>query len=126
MNFANFTKLPEKFKLPAKRGFKLTEMRRANSFLPPQPTLSYILSKTSVVWNIPIDQFGWLAVLPPGSCTTCSLAEQKKLEKVLDFIVTTENISGISILLVLNPKHSSCWEEKELYPSQNQDGVENK
>jgi len=31
--------------------------------------------------------------------------------KVLDFIATTENISVASILLLLNPKHSSYWEE---------------
>jgi len=38
---------------------------------------------------------------------TCSSAEYEKLEKVLDFIATTENISVINILLVLNPKYSS-------------------
>jgi len=37
---------------------------------------------------------------------TCSLAEYEKLEKVLDFVATAENISVINILLVLNPKHS--------------------
>jgi len=31
--------------------------------------------------------------------------------KVLDVIATTENISVINVLLVLNPKHSSYWEE---------------
>jgi len=38
---------------------------------------------------------------------TCSLAEYEKLEKVLDFIATIENISVINILLILNPKHNS-------------------
>jgi len=42
---------------------------------------------------------------------TCSLAGYGRLEKVLDFTGTTENISVINILLVLNPKHSSYWEE---------------
>jgi len=42
---------------------------------------------------------------------TCSLAEHKKLEKLFDFIATTENISVINILLVLNPKHRCRWEE---------------
>jgi len=42
---------------------------------------------------------------------TCSLAEYRKLEKILDFIATIEKISVINILLVLNPKHSSYWEE---------------
>jgi len=32
---------------------------------------------------------------------------REDLEEVLDFIGTTENISVISILLLLNPKHSS-------------------
>jgi len=36
-------------------------------------------------------------------------------KKVLDFIATAENISVINILLVLNPKHISYWEEN--YPS---------
>jgi len=53
-------------------------------------------------------QLGWL----PGCALsqplhTCSLAEREKLEVVLDFIATTENISVINILLVLNAKHSS-------------------
>jgi len=44
---------------------------------------------------------------PPQLLHTCSLAEYEKLEKVLDIIATTENISVINILLLLNPKHSS-------------------
>jgi len=38
----------------------------------------------------------------------CSSAEYEKLEKFLDFIATTENISVINIPLVVNPNHSSC------------------
>jgi len=45
----------------------------------------------------------------------------KKQKKVLDIIATTENISVINILLILNPKHSSYREENKLYSSQNQD-----
>jgi len=52
-----------------------------------------------------------LAVLPPSSCTPCPSAEYEKLEKVLDFLATTKNISVINILLVLNPNHSSYGEE---------------
>jgi len=33
-------------------------------------------------------------------------------KRVLDFIAMTESISVINVLLVLNPKHSSYWEEK--------------
>jgi len=42
----------------------------------------------------------------------CSLAEYGRLEKGLDFLATTRNISVINILLVLNPKHSRYGEEK--------------
>jgi len=41
----------------------------------------------------------------------CSLADYEKLEKVLDITAVTENIRVINILLKLNPKHSSYWEE---------------
>jgi len=43
-------------------------------------------------------------------------------KKVLDSLATMENISVTDFLHVLNPKHSSYWEENQLYPSQNQDG----
>jgi len=47
---------------------------------------------------------GYLSGYAPSQLLhTCSLAEYKKLEKVLDFTVTTENISIINIL-VINPK----------------------
>jgi len=42
---------------------------------------------------------------------TCSSAEHEKLEKVLDFSAATENIRVINILIILNPKHGSYWEE---------------
>jgi len=42
---------------------------------------------------------------------TCSLAEYEELGKVLDFTATAENISVINILLILNAKHRSYWEE---------------
>jgi len=41
---------------------------------------------------------------------TCSLAEYKKPEKVLDFLTTTENILVMNTFLILNPKDSSYWE----------------
>jgi len=73
-----------------------------------------------MVWNVSIGQLGYLSGYVPFQLLhTCSLAEYEKLEKVLDFIATAENISVINILLVLNPKHSSYWEEN--YPRQNQD-----
>jgi len=63
-----------------------------------------------MVWNISIGQVGYLSAYAPSQ-QTCSLAEYEKLEKVLEFIVTTENINFINILFVLGPKHSSCWED---------------
>jgi len=33
------------------------------------------------------------------------------LEKVLDFLATTNIISVINILLVINPEHRRYWEE---------------
>jgi len=65
-----------------------------------------------MVWNISTGQLGCLSGCAPSQLLhTCSLAEYEKLEKVLDSIATTENISVINILLVLNPKHSSYWQE---------------
>jgi len=87
-------------------------MRRAESFLPPQPTPIDNLNLTSMVWSISPGQLGRLSGCAPSQLPhTCSSAEHEKLERVLDFIATTENISVINILLLLNPKHSSYWEE---------------
>jgi len=63
-----------------------------------------------------VEYFLWPAGYLPGCAPsqplhTCSLVKEGKLEKVLDFIATTENISVINTLLVLNPKHSSYREE---------------
>jgi len=86
-------------------------MREQDSFLSPQPTLIPKLSMMSMVWNISVGQLGYLSGCAPSQLLhICSLAEYEKLEKVLDFIATTENFSVINIL-VLNPKHSSYWEE---------------
>jgi len=64
-----------------------------------------------MIWNISIGQLGSLPGSAPSQLPhTCSLAEYEKLEKVLHFIATTENVSVINILL-LNPKYSSYWEE---------------
>jgi len=72
-----------------------------------------------MVQNISIGQLGYLSEYATSQLLhTCSLAECEKLERVLDFIATTGNNS---ILLLLNPEHSSHWDENELCPSQNQD-----
>jgi len=75
-----------------------------------------------MVWNIsifPLASLGWLpgCTTPSQLLRTCSLAEHWRVEKVVDSIATTENISVINILFVLNPKHSSYWEENSCYPS---------
>jgi len=60
----------------------------------------------------PLASLGWLPGSAPSQLLhTCSIAEHGRLEKVLDFLATTENISVINTLLLLNPKHSSYWEE---------------
>jgi len=48
----------------------------------------------------------WLCSLPAPAHLL--LAEYEKVGKVPDFLATTENISVINILPILNPKHSSC------------------
>jgi len=66
----------------------------------------------STVWNISTGQLGCLPGCAPSQLLhTCSLAEHGRLEKVLYFTATIKTISVINILLVLNPKHSSYWEE---------------
>jgi len=66
-----------------------------------------------VVWSIPLGQLGRLPGCAPSQLLhTRSRAEYVKLEKVLGFITTTtKNIRVTNILLVLNPKQSSHWEE---------------
>jgi len=55
-----------------------------------------------------LGSLGWLPGCAPSQLLhACSLAEHRKLDKVLDFLATTENISVTNILLVVNPKHNS-------------------
>jgi len=65
-----------------------------------------------------MEYFHWSAWLAGCLCSLPAPAhssEYEKLEKVFDFIVTSENVS-LNILLLLNPKHSSYWEENYPYP----------
>jgi len=65
-----------------------------------------------MVWDISTGQPGCLPGRAPSQLLhTCSLAEYRKPEKVLDFTATTANVSVINSPLILNPKHSSYWEE---------------
>ena len=62
--------------------------------------------------NIPTGQPGSLPGCAPSQLLPiCSPAEHGRLDKVLDVIARTENISVINILLLLNLTHSSYWEE---------------
>jgi len=66
-----------------------------------------------MVWNISTGQLGlsaWLCSLPAPAHLLVSQTWETE-EKVLDFTASTENVSVSNILLVLNPKHSSYWEE---------------
>jgi len=86
-----------------------TEEQRA-SYPPANPI--HKLSMMFMVWNISLGQLGYLSGCAPSQLLhTCSSAEYEKLGKVLDFLAITENFSVTNILLVLNPKHSSYWEE---------------
>jgi len=67
----------------------------------PQPTPICKLSLVCILWNISTGQLGSLAGYAPSQhLHTCSLAENEKMKKVLDFLATTENISVY--------QHSSC------------------
>jgi len=62
----------------------------------------------------PLASLGWLPGCAPSQLLhTCASAEHGRLGKALDFIAKTENSynSALNIRLVLNPKHSSYWEE---------------
>jgi len=63
-----------------------------------------------MAWNISVGQLGLAAWLCSLLHVSCSFAEYRRLEKVLDFLATTENIHVFNVFLVLNPKHSSYWE----------------
>jgi len=100
-------KFPKKVELPDKRGFELVKMRRGSCHPGQLPFINW-------AWHL------WHGIFPLGSqpgdapsqrLHTRSLAEYQELEEVLDFIATTKNISVINVLLVLNPKHSSYWDE---------------
>jgi len=83
------------------------EMREERLLHPSQP-LFLKLARYPWYGVLPLASLGWLpGCAPSWVLHICSSAEYEKLEKVLDFLATTENISVISILLVLNPKHSS-------------------
>jgi len=115
-DFLNFTKLLKKtelvenVELPDQRGFELRETRE--EVPAPWPAPIHKLSMMSVVRNMSVGQLGWLSGYAPSQLLhTCCLAEYGKPEKALNFLATTENIGVINSLLILNPNHSSYWEE---------------
>jgi len=87
-------------------------MRRAEKFSGPWPSPVHKLGMTSLVWNTSIGQLGFLSGCAPSQLLhTCSLAEYGRLEEVLHFITPMFSVVAVNILFVLNPKHSSYWEE---------------
>jgi len=105
----------KRFKLPVKTGFNSQKREEPIAFCSPANSL-HKWSMMPTVWNISTAQLGCLPGCAPSQLLhPCSSAECEKLEKVLDFIATTENITVTNILLVLNSKHSSYREEN--YPS---------
>jgi len=78
----------------------------------PTPTPLHRLSMTFMVWNISIGRLGlaaWLCSLP--ALALLIIIWVRETGRSPSFSATTENISVINIFLLLNPKHSSYWEE---------------
>ena len=102
------TKLTEKLELPEKKK-GITVKRR---FLPLSQPLA--INGAWCLWYgiFPLASLGWLPGCGPSQLLhICLLAKHGKLKKVLDFLATTKTISVINIILILNPKLSSYWEE---------------
>jgi len=96
--------LPKKDQIQGKvqnpRKREIMEKRKKPGLLPPQPTPIHKVRMLPMIWSISIGQPGlaaWLCSLPAPAHPQDS--------------ATTKNISVINILLLLNPKHSSYWEE---------------
>ena len=114
------TELLEKCELLHKCGSKLPEKRKKKK--------GFLLSGQTPFLNcdchpwygiFPLANLGYLSGCAPSQLLhTCSLAEYGKLEKVMDFIATTKNTSAISIVLTLNPKHSSYWKKINSIPAE--------
>ena len=79
----------------------------------PQQTPIYILSVTSMAWNISTAQLGltaWLCSLPAPAHLLVSWTQET--EKSPWFLSNNYKHQCImNILHILNPKHSSYWEE---------------
>jgi len=93
---------PEKtnFNSQPREDSKLLKKTHNDSFLSPD-NLTHKQSITFMVCNV-ISQLGYLSGCAPSQLLhTCSLAAYEKLEKVLDFIATTEKTSVINIVLLL-------------------------
>ena len=114
-----FTAPPKKVQTPGQERIqKHPRKQKSQKKISPWPT-SFI-NWAWPLWygKFPLAILGYLSGCAPSQFLhTCSLTG--KTGKSPLFIATTENISVINILL-LNPKHSSYWEENSLYPSWNQ------
>ena len=92
---------------------RIPSHRQEKSRFPPPGRPPHITWARCLQYGIfPLASLGHLSGSAPSQLPyICSVAEYGRLDKVLDFIATTKNISITNILLLLNPKHSSYWEE---------------
>jgi len=101
LNFPkNSNSWEKKVELPVKRFFP-----------PDQP--SVLNSACCLRYGIfPLAFLGYLSCYDPSPLLhTYLIAEYGRLEKVLNFLATTKNISVINILVMLNLKYSSYWKQ---------------
>ena len=113
-NFAELAELTEKDWTPGK---SLNSQKRLNSqkkrVPAPQPTPIYKLSMTPMVWNISMGQLGpaaWPCSLPAPALLLISPTWET--EKNPWFLINNWKLQCIiNIILILNAKQSSYWEE---------------
>jgi len=96
-NFAELAQLTEKRPNSQK---SLNSWKRSNSWKKGSCLLANLIHElriTSMVWNISTGQLGYLSGHAPSQLLhTRLLVEYGRLEKVLDILATTKNVSGLS------------------------------
>jgi len=85
-------KFPERVSTPRQEGIRTHGNEKSRDLPAPRPSPVHKLSMMSKIWNISLGQLGYLPGCAPSQLLhTCSSAGYEKLEKVLDFVATTEN-----------------------------------
>ena len=97
---SNFWEFPKKVWTHRQEDLNWQKRESADSFLP--PGLPSFINRAWCLWHGIFPLASLAGYVPSQHLHTCSLAEHGRLEKVLDFIATTETISVINILLILN------------------------